>query len=285
MNTAVPVLASPAGPTAGTELPQDRRPRTVEEYVDWARATIRDEFDERAERVFNANATTILSTAQRHPFFVNLPNLIEEFGEHYKLQTKSELLAVNSSLELQKKSYASALDKCLRKNVLLNAAYPEPPTANWITSTNWIERLNDIARGILVCRYLDGPAFLARELTKYATSSGLKTRFDSQQNERGYYAFHFYVKIPVEIVDLQWSARTIEVDVEVQLSTQLQDVLRDLTHKLYEELRLLSAAQTEDWKWDFKTNRFKASYLGHTLHLLEGLIVELREATLSQEEP
>jgi hypothetical protein len=32
----------------------------------------------------------------------------------------------------------------------------------------------------------------------------------------------------------------------------------------------------DDWKWQFDTPRFKGSYIGHALHLLEGIILALK---------
>jgi hypothetical protein len=66
------------------------------------------------------------------------------------------------------------------------------------------------------------------------------------------------------------------VEFEIQLTTQMQEVLRDLSHSFYEEKRL-SQDDDRQWKWDHKSALFRSSFMGHTLHLLEGVIVELRE--------
>lgn len=67
-----------------------------------------------------------------------------------------------------------------------------------------------------------------------------------------------------------------EMMVEVQLTTQLQEVLYDLTHGLYEELRIKIEEPIAPWQWDYSSPRFKPSYMGHTLHMLEAIILEVR---------
>jgi hypothetical protein len=61
------------------------------------------------------------------------------------------------------------------------------------------------------------------------------------------------------------------------VTTQLQEVLRGLTHTFYEEQRATESRKTSKWKWEVRTNRFRVSYLSHTLHLLEAIILEARD--------
>ena len=136
--------------------------------------------------------------------------------------------------------------------------------------------LNDIVRGMLVCRYIDGPAFVAEALRAHAEDVGVQSRYASRQNDAGYYAYHFYVTVPIEINTIDWIAEHVNLQVELQLTTQLQEVLKDLTHGFYEEVRVLPAPLGDDWKWQFETPRFKGSYIGHSLHLLEGIILALK---------
>jgi hypothetical protein len=69
--------------------------------------------------------------------------------------------------------------------------------------------------------------------------------------------------------------------VEIQITTQLQDVLRSLTHHLYEGQRLQSE-ESGKWKWDFASNRFRVGYLSHALHLIESIILDSRDRVLSE---
>ena len=63
---------------------------------------------------------------------------------------------------------------------------------------------------------------------------------------------------------------------ELQITTQLQNSIRALVHKHYESRRDQSTP-SQDWKWDHTSNEFATNYLGHILHYLEGMIVDIRE--------
>jgi hypothetical protein len=69
--------------------------------------------------------------------------------------------------------------------------------------------------------------------------------------------------------------------VEIQLTTQLAEVITSLTHGLYAERREGTArAKHGVWKWDAGSQRFRSAYLGHGLHLLEGVIQIFRDDVL-----
>jgi hypothetical protein len=57
----------------------------------------------------------------------------------------------------------------------------------------------------------------------------------------------------------------------------LQEVLRKLLHKYYEEKRKREKREDISWQWDYKSEEFAVNYLGHILHYIEGLILEVRD--------
>ena len=68
---------------------------------------------------------------------------------------------------------------------------------------------------------------------------------------------------------------------ELQLSTQLAEVITSLTHGLYEKRRAASGDDRGgNWKWDAGSPLFRSAYLGHGLHLLEGVIQTFRDDVL-----
>jgi hypothetical protein len=79
--------------------------------------------------------------------------------------------------------------------------------------------------------------------------------------------------------DIALVPRTIEI--ELQLTTQLQEIVYKLTHEVYTAVRHQEHTDRDRWKWEYKTRRFRAGYLGHTLHMLEGLIAEMRDSAQS----
>jgi ppGpp synthetase/RelA/SpoT-type nucleotidyltranferase len=128
----------------------------------------------------------------------------------------------------------------------------------------------------LVCKFIDAPKILAEALTNHAVSAGCTGRHIHRSTDEGYYAFHHYTAFQVEVVDDEWNSQTTNMEFEIQLTTQLQEVLRELTHPLYETAKLAIGPRDDQWKWDYDTPRFQTSYLGHTLHMIEAMIVQVR---------
>jgi ppGpp synthetase/RelA/SpoT-type nucleotidyltranferase len=183
-----------------------------------------------------------------------------------------------SNLKLVKKPYESAIDKSFRINALWNDGFPNEPKKGWVTPRNLHFYFNDGIRSYLVCRFIDGPRFIAEQLTNYAKSLGLKSRFYSQERDEGYYAYHFYVTINVYFIDESFKKVNSEIEIEIQLTTQLQEVLKSLIHEFYQANRLKQSSNSK-WKWEYKTNRFRVGYISHALHLLESIIVEIRDGS------
>jgi hypothetical protein len=70
--------------------------------------------------------------------------------------------------------------------------------------------------------------------------------------------------------------------VEIQISTQLAEAITALTHGLYEARREgLSNYSNKSWKWNAKSPEFRSAYIGHGLHLLEGMIQDFEMICLN----
>jgi ppGpp synthetase/RelA/SpoT-type nucleotidyltranferase len=247
-----------------------------EEYPSWAHENLQVEFTKKTETQFGINTTAILNSVSGSEFCKELPELLRIAQKEYDQLHGVKLLMTPESPSFLKKNYASAIDKSYRSNILENRNWPNEPRWGWTTPANWCEKLNDLVRTTIVCKYLDGPIFLAKRLEDLAKAKGLQPRIQSHERDSGYYAQHFYAKVPVPLVDLEMEQTQALVEFEIQLTTQMQEVLRDLSHSFYEEKRL-SQDDDRQWKWDHKSALFRSSFMGHTLHLLEGVIVELRE--------
>ncbi|GAI51334.1 unnamed protein product [marine sediment metagenome] len=50
-----------------------------------------------------------------------------------------------------------------------------------------------------------------------------------------------------------------------------------MLHKYYEETRKRLEKEDIKWQWNYKSDEFVANYLGHILHYVEGMIMEIRE--------
>lgn len=239
--------------------------------------------DEHSPRQYRVDATAAQTGCQDHDFFKSLERTLLAIAQEYKVKTGARLFPIEEPrVDWKQKSFESALNKSYRLNVLKNKKFPEAPKGGWLGPDRWFEAFEDIIRCQLVCRYLDGPGFVVERLEHAASNAGLVCTYDSVQHDRGYYAFHLYLKVPVGLFK-----STTTITVEIQLTTQLQDVVYDLTHGFYEDIRLMEGAdqKLEAWKWEYTSARFKAGYLSHTLHLLEGLIAEVRQERLAPPAP
>lgn len=254
------------------------KPGTLEEYIDWAKTTLGIDLEDINERtLYHYNVQNAFTAVINSPFLKGLNAQLAKWAEEYKTQTGSDLLMENSRLSPIQKPYDSAINKSFRKNIILNDHYPGPPKKGWITPKNLPDHINDSVRGTLVCKFIDGPSYVSARLTDYADALGLRNRQYSQERDEGYYAYHFYAGFDVELYNNIGQVRKSTVDMEIQITTQFQEVLRSLTHRFYEERRLQSEVDHSKWKWDHKSNRFRVGYLSHALHLLEAMITESRD--------
>jgi hypothetical protein len=268
-------------------MPRRKHPTTIDEYTSWAKETLDVDFNSDYNRkTYDLNVTYVHNEASNHAFFRGIDKFLEDSQEDYLKKKKAALFMAKPTVILDKKPYESVVNKSFRYNVIWNTQFPSVPTYDWVapdewlTPDNWFSRINDSVRTTIVCKYIDGPRFLTERLTKYATECKLASRYRSQQRDDGYYAYHFYIKIPVSMIDKDKEVVNVNVDIEIQLTTQLQEVLRQIAHLYYEDMRIGKSSDPSSWKWEFGSNRFRAGYLGHTLHLLEAIILDIRNASL-----
>lgn len=256
------------------------KPRNWGDFISWVDGQglkVRD--DDETKRHFEMLQVVLLNQIQKHPFFTRLPETLRIAEAEYRTRTCNPLLLEGSLAEfaLQTKSYASTIDKAYRSNVAWNAKWPKAPKTGWVLPSNWHTVLDDLVRGTIVCKYIDGPEPTCAAMKTLADEFALESDFVSRQLDEGYYAYHFYANVPVEISDITWAKLDIQMKVEVQVTTQLQEAARRLTHEAYAEQRSRLERDRDAWKWEHSSDRFRAGYIAHTLHLIEGLIVELRD--------
>ncbi len=148
---------------------------------------------------------------------------------------------------------------------------------NGFFQTIGLGRINDIVRTCFVAKYLDGVRFLVDSLETMSKNHGLSCRNYFVSGEDGYYAAHLYIRREFEIPRMTFDTDMIEIEIELQVTTQLQDVIRRLLHIHYETRREQHDAPEGQWQWDYKSDEFATNYLGHILHYAEGMIVEVRD--------
>ena len=105
-------------------------------------------------------------------------------------------------------------------------------------------------------------------------------RFDYEAKEKGYYAIHAYIDFESEVENINWDTRKINISIEIQITTQIQDTIKKLTHEYYQKHRSSIQNETLAWQWNYKSDDFALNYMGHILHYLEGMIMEIRDKNL-----
>jgi ppGpp synthetase/RelA/SpoT-type nucleotidyltranferase len=220
-----------------------------------------------------------LSDFQLSAFWQEFTSGLTRLDERHVQDHALNLLTVPvpSALQVFAKPFNSVVEKAYRLNYLQNRDFPEPPEGVWIDSTNWYTRLRDIIRTTVVVKYLDGVTAVS-ELVRTACAAGAAMSDVSMEaRDEGYYAMHNVLCVPLSMPsDVGWEVVSVDIPVEIQVATQVQDVIRRLTHTFYEERRSRSLDPEKKWQWNWESPEFVPNYLGHILHYVDGAIMDVR---------
>lgn len=181
-------------------------------------------------------------------------------------------------IELKLKPWDSFVSRTWRTNVHNNPNWPAPPAGGWLSPDCWFEGLWDVVRSRIVVRYLDGVRFLAERMSDLGKEFDVEVKVWTHAQEYGYYAMHLTVRQDFEVQTLNfadWEVR--HSGIEIQLTTDLQETIGQLTHGYFEKRREEKVDPDQKWQWDYKSQEFTPYYLGHLLHYLEGMIMRVRE--------
>lgn len=232
------------------------------------------------ERRFRLVTPNIMLAFAESSFWKEVAACVKTSDERYKIAHNNyDLVDTLNTPGLDLKSFDSFLLKTFRTNVLNNEQWPEGPLAggHWVLPGNWYSEVNDIVRTCFQVRYFDGVRFLAESLKTAAENSGLAASMKMHASFDGYYGAHVYVNQLFSIPERNWDFTTVSVKIELQVTSHLQYMIRDMLHKHYEARRLTNKPHNPGFEWDHTCDQFATTYLGHTLHYLEGVIVEVRD--------
>ena len=239
---------------------------------------------ERAGKVFEFNMRAAYESVLSGPIFAGIFEHLKQIRTHYANGNPDLLFyppSVLDDVKLYRKPFSSALNKLYRVNVLYNRLYKPDRNDTKINAENIYESIEDLLRSRLICKYMDGPRFVSDELKQYCERNRIAYKLRALGTEGGYYAWHFYFRAPAEIMRENVAVVTCPIWVEIQLSTQLAEVITSLTHGLYEQRREgIVEGGEQDWRWEANSQRFRSAYIGHGLHLLEGIIQTFRDDVL-----
>lgn len=250
---------------------------TMADYIEWHRNTLEPDIDYEL-RYYEAVAPEMCRGFRSSGLWQSLLGAVPKWGQDYRDRTDYALWASDESPELVSKSRESFALKVFRKNFLENERFPDPPADGWIDSGNWFARTNDVVRTCLIVRYLDGVEDVCRRTRELASQLGYEVDVSFEARDEGYYAAHMLVRgFEFRVPSRTWDYTGLSAPIEIQVTTQVKDVIRDLTHRYYEVRRQRPESGTKKWQWEYRSDEFAANYLGHTLHYLEGTIMDIRE--------
>lgn len=251
-----------------------------EEYKKWLKDERGFEITNRTKLYYEEVTSTIKGIFQESFLWEKLTSNLNYYSEQFLLDSSGYGLWSNASepVELKIKPYDSFLLKTYRKNILDNQNWSKQPKGGWILPNNWYSKINDIVRTSFVVKYLDGVGFITRHFELLCKECKVRCKVDFEAKEEGYYAAHMYVTNKFEIPKIELGTEFVNVSIEFQVTTQLQEVILKLLHKYYEERRKQEQLiENIKWQWDYKSDEFAINYLGHILHYIEGMIMERRE--------
>lgn len=255
----------------------DEKPENIEQYQKWLKENHKIEITDKLRNNYETSVDKMKQQFNKSVFWKQFSVKLREYNDEYLLDNNFQLLQAISVPEILTKPFDSLLLKAFRKNILENKDFPKSPTDGWIFPNNWYSRINDILRMLIVVKYLDGVEFIVGKIDSLCKE--IKRDFSCvfEAREVGYYAVHLYTKEEFEIPRMDWDTDKVTASIEIQITTQLQEVIRKLLHKYYEERRVLQPQTEELWQWNYRSNEFATNYLGHILHYVEGMIMEIRE--------
>ncbi len=256
----------------------EKPPQDIEEYKNWLFNKFNVKIAGQIQTHYSTIALGVKDKFITSSLWQSIINELNNISEDYHLTTNSYLLASPSEeLLFDIKKFDSFLLKTFRKNVLANSLFPNEPKGGWLSPENWLSDINDIVRTSIVVKYLDGVGFLLNKLFEIAEKEGAGPRKYYVGGVDGYYAAHLYITKEYELPKMNFETQKISVTVEIQITTQIQEVIKHLLHKHFEKRRIKKPSKPEEWQWDYQCEEFATNYLGHILHYIDGMIIGLKK--------
>ncbi|MBM4410465.1 MAG: hypothetical protein FJ037_03915 [Chloroflexi bacterium] len=253
----------------------DWRERSEDGYKSWLERFTKTPLTSQ-KRLFDIRVTEMQEATETSPFWVSLLASLREWDTQYQLDRGARLLA-GYVPTLEKKTFESALNKAFRRDCLNNPLWPDSEDgATRAVPSTYHSTFNDLVRTTIYVRYLDGAPFLAERICELCVSHGSSASNQPRADVNGYYAVHVEFPQTAEVTTRDFARETIQFNVEIQIATMTQRIVRELSHNFYESRRV-SPQPEEGWQWKPGTEAFETGYLGHLLHYADGMLVATRD--------
>ena len=262
--------------TADTVL-DEGAPEDIPGYIKWLDKEHNVKISTLTRSRYESVSSKIKTDFESSEIWNKLLGNLERYDQEYELTHGYKLLLSYEKPKLLIKKYDSFLLKTFRKNIIENSNFPGEPEDGWIIPDNWFTKINDIVRTLFVVKYIDGVEFFSNKIKELSSEWDIDYNLQLEAKEEGYYAGHNYLIREFEIPLETWETEKEEIKIEIQVTTQLQELIRKLLHKYYERKRSTLEKADIKWQWNYHSDEFSANYLGHILHYVEGMIMEIRE--------
>ena len=255
---------------------KNKKPQSIDEFKIWLTANF--DFNEiKYKGYYEMVTNSLVNDFSKTTFWIKLNEKYRDIDNLYQIKNGVQLFANSNVPCIYIKSLDSLINKAYRKNILENKNFPNKPNGEWVNQTNWFCKVNDILRTTIIVKYLDGVEFLLNEISKIALEESCEYEYSLESKEEGYYAAHFGIKVNLHMYDMDFTIQEQKINVEIQITTELQEIIKNLLHKHYERKRINLELKKYNWQWDFHCEEFSTNYLGHIVHYVEGMIVDIRD--------
>jgi ppGpp synthetase/RelA/SpoT-type nucleotidyltranferase len=262
-----------------------KKPENPRNYIIWWNDNFKEDMiGLEARKLYGYVSAFVKYDFDHSDAFMTLIHELRNYDAEYRQSYGYDLLMKKpEELELESKEWDKFISKIWRKNVVQNTKWNDEnwdkevcqPNEGWITPSNWFERIHDIVRTRIIVKYFDGVGLLVDRMCSHFEGCGCLIDPDWEAREEGYYAAHLNVTRDYEIpVGLETQRKKISV--EIQVTTQMKDVITELTHKYYERRRETLEQPDIKWQWDYNSEEFLPNYIGHILHYIEGEVMQIR---------
>jgi ppGpp synthetase/RelA/SpoT-type nucleotidyltranferase len=255
-----------------------QRPSSADEYISWWNKNYDPKIDQLCKKQYEDARILVKyefeNSAAWRKLIEELYNYESEYRRsHYGYDL---LMKTPNDIKFDLKEWNNFISKTWRKNVVEREVWDEKLDENWITPLNWFEKITDIVRTRIVVKYFDGTAFLLDKICNLFREYGYDCVPDWQARFEGYYAAHLNIFTEYELL-FGMETQKKKIGVEIQITTQIKDVINILTHKFYERRRANLFTPGSKWQWNYKSGEFAPNYMGHILHYVEGTIMDIRD--------
>lgn len=252
-------------------------PKSLSEYKVWLRQ--KRKFDLRyLEREYDFVQAAFERALRDAEVWKMFQSNLDDYGHAYNVKTGFELLhrSEDAFPRIDRKSHESFLEKTYRYT-FLKAGAPPSSEKDIPDPFRYYGVIDDILRSVLVVKFLDGVEFVIRKLDALCNACGASKTVEYKNNDKGYFAAHYYLRVPVATTLPNGTPFDQTMTFELQITTQLQEVLRRLLHFEYERERLAARAASDvPWQWKYREHEFFSNYLGHMIRNIEGQIMDVR---------